>query len=100
MTESIQVQIVYAMPEAYWLQELRLPVNSTLQQALASLDKSLFRADMVIDSGRLAVYGQRAKPGDRLCDMDRIEVLRPLALDPKDNRRQRAALNPLKKPKR
>ncbi|MBP6534573.1 MAG: RnfH family protein [Arenimonas sp.] len=100
MTESIQVQIVYAMPVSYWRQELHLPVNSTLQEALALLDKSLFPADMVIDSGRLAVYGQRAKPGDRLCAMDRIEVLRPLVFDPKDNRRQRAAMNPLKKPKR
>jgi len=100
MTESIQVEVVYAMPGVYWLQELRLPVDSTLQQALAMLDRSLFPADMVIDSGRLAVYGQRAKPGDRLCDLDRIEVLRPLLLDPKDNRRQRAALNPLKKNKR
>ena len=100
MTESIQVQIVYAMPETYWLQELRLPVNSTLQQALALLDKSLFPADMVIDSGRLAVYGQRAKPGDRLCDMDRIEVIWRLVLDTKYNGRQRASLNRLKKPKR
>lgn len=100
MTDSIQVQVVFALPDAYWQQELRLPAGSTVQQALASLDRSLFPADMAIDPGQLAVFGQRAKPTHRLHDLDRIEVLRPLLRDPKDNRRQRAALNPLKKPKR
>lgn len=100
MTESIQVQVVYALPDAYWQQELRLPAGSTVEQALASLDRSLFPADMAIEPGRLAVFGHLAKPADRLRDLDRIEVLRPLLRDPKDSRRQRAALNPLKKPKR
>lgn len=100
MIDSIQVQIVFAMPDAYWHQELRLPAGSSVQQALALLDRSLFPDGLVIDSGRLAVFGQRVKPADRLHDLDRIELLRPLLRDPKDNRRQRAALNPLKKPKR
>lgn len=100
MTDPLRIQIVYALPERYWRQELGLPVGSTVQQALAALDSALFPADMTVDTGHLAVYGQRVRPADRLHDLDRIEVLRPLLLDPKDNRRQRAALNPLKKNKR
>lgn len=99
-TESIQVQVVFALPDRYWRQELRVPKDTTVQQALALLDRSLFPDGLVVDSGRLAVFGQRVKPADRLHDLDRIEVLRPLLRDPKDNRRQRAAMNPLKKPKR
>ncbi|HWR95726.1 MAG TPA: RnfH family protein [Arenimonas sp.] len=99
-TDSIQVQVVFALPDTYWRQELRVPKDSTVQQVLALLDRSLFPDGLVVDSGRLAVFGQRVKPADRLHDLDRIEVLRPLLRDPKDNRRQRAAMNPLKKPKR
>jgi hypothetical protein len=100
MNDSIQIEVVYALPDAYWRQELRLPEDSTVQQALAQLDRALFPDGLVVDSGRLAVFGQRVKLTDRLHDLDRIEVLRPLLRDPKDNRRQRAAMNPLKKPKR
>jgi uncharacterized protein len=100
MTDPLRIQIVYAMPERYWRQELSLPAGSTVQQALDMLDRKLFPPDMTVDAGHLAVFGQHARPVDRLHDLDRIEVLRPLVCDPKDNRRQRAVLNPLKKPKR
>jgi hypothetical protein len=100
MTEPLRIEIVYALPEAYWRQELRLPAGSTVARALAAIDRSCFPADLVVDAAYLAVFGQRVSPTDRLHDLDRIEVLRPLLRDPKDNRRQRAALNPLKKKKR
>jgi putative ubiquitin-RnfH superfamily antitoxin RatB of RatAB toxin-antitoxin module len=100
MTDPLRIQIVYALPERYWRQELSLPAGSTVQQALIALDSALFPTDMTVDAAHLAVFGQRVRPADRLHDLDRIEVLRPLVCDPKDNRRQRAVLNPLKKPKR
>jgi putative ubiquitin-RnfH superfamily antitoxin RatB of RatAB toxin-antitoxin module len=100
MTEPLRIEIVYALPEAYWRQEVRMPAGSSVAQALAVMDRSRFPADLVVDTAYLAVYGQRVSPSYRLHDLDRIEVLRPLLRDPKDNRRQRAALNPLKKKKR
>jgi len=37
-----------------------------------------------------AVYGERVTPAHLLCDGDRLELLRPLRLDPKQARRRRA----------
>ncbi len=99
MTESISIQIVYALPEQVWIQELTVPVGSTLEFALLQIDVLQFPHSMKIDSQHLAVFGQKAKLSDALHEFDRIEILRPLLQDPKDNRRQRAELNPLKKPK-
>lgn len=38
-----------------------------------------------------AVFGERVAPGARLRNGDRLELLRPLVLDPKEARRRRAA---------
>ncbi len=100
MTESIDVEIVYAEPGRYWRQELKLGLNATVSDALQALDYSLFPADMEVNIGRLAIYGRSTKPEKRLHAHDRIELLRPLIRDPKDTRRLRAAANPLGKPKR
>ena len=37
-----------------------------------------------------AVFGRRVEPADPVSDGDRIEVLRPLEIDPKEARRSRA----------
>ena len=96
----IQLQIVYAEPQQYWLQDIELLEGSTVAQAIAMIDALLFPATLQIDPERLAVFGQKAKLSDVLAEFDRIELLRPLLRDPKDIRRQRAVLNPLKKPKK
>lgn len=98
--EMIGIQIVYAVPDQAWCQDLQVPAGSTLEFALAKMDTAIFPSGMLIDTERLAVFGQKAKLSDTLHEFDRIEILRPLLRDPKDNRRQRAELNPLKKPKR
>jgi putative ubiquitin-RnfH superfamily antitoxin RatB of RatAB toxin-antitoxin module len=100
MTEVIHIEIVYALPEQAWKQGLHVPAGSTLEYALTQIAIAQFPSTMQIDTERLAVFGQKAKLSDVLFEFDRIEILRPLLHDPKDNRRQRAELNPLKKPKR
>jgi putative ubiquitin-RnfH superfamily antitoxin RatB of RatAB toxin-antitoxin module len=37
----------------------------------------------------VAVWGRRAEPGQPLRERDRVELLRPLTVDPKEARRQR-----------
>ena len=99
MTEIINIEIVYALPEQAWIQALQVPHGSTLEFVLTQIELAQFPSAMQIDTERLAVFGQKAKLSDVLVEYDRIEILRPLLHDPKDNRRQRAELNPLKKPK-
>ena len=40
--------------------------------------------------GRIGIFGKVVDPGTRLADGDRVEIYRPLALDPKEARRRRA----------
>lgn len=96
----IQIQIVYAEPEAFWQQLIQLPLGATVQHALEKLDFVLFPSHMKINETHLAVFGQKVKPTEILHDNDRIEILKPLLLDPKEIRRQREESNPYKKLKK
>lgn len=85
---TIAVSVVYALPDRYWSADVRVPAVATVGEALrlAALDAP----GMEIAPERLAVFGRPVTPASLLHDGDRIEILRPLAIDPKDARRQRA----------
>lgn len=87
----LRVELVYALPERYWSEWLDLPAGSTVADALARTTLPSRVAGLVVDPDLVAVHGQAVKPTHGLHDGDRIELLRPLACDPKDVRRRRAA---------
>lgn len=49
---------------------------------------------------RLGLWGHLCPPGTVLQDQDRLELLRPLALDPMDARRRRLSRDGLRPPRR
>jgi len=65
---------------------LDLPEGTSVGEAVrrSRLDSPLL--------GGFAVYGERVTPAHILHDGDRVELLRPLQMDPKQARRRRAAL--------
>jgi putative ubiquitin-RnfH superfamily antitoxin RatB of RatAB toxin-antitoxin module len=81
----MRVEVVLAWPDRYLRRELQLPEGCVLADAIdaAALDA----AGEVI---AYAVHGVLALPQQVLRDGDRIELLRPLLADPKENRRRRA----------
>lgn len=90
MTESIRVEVVYALPERHWSAPLVLPAEATVAQAIEASDLSATVPGLVVDEKRLAVFGKPVTPQTALRDGDRVEILRPLIADPKEVRRQRA----------
>lgn len=81
----MRVEVVLAWPERYLRRELILPEGCTVADALEA-------AALGADGGFVAtaVHGVLARPQQALHDGDRIELLRPLLADPKENRRRRA----------
>ena len=81
---TICVEIAYS-PRAGEVQRLALtlPVGTTVAQAIA-------RTGWVLPQDiRIAIWGRLREPADALRDRDRVEVCRPLAVDPKEARRLR-----------
>ena len=80
----MRVEVIRAWPRRHALEVLELPEGSTVASALAGC--GLPRDGI---SG-CSVYGERVGPDAVLHDGDRLEMLPPLRIDPKDARRRRA----------
>ncbi len=86
----LRIEVVYSpAPHVVDQVQLQLPAGSTVEQALRAsglLDRHALTADERL---ALGVWGKRSALGDALRDGDRVEVYRPLRVDPKEARRQR-----------
>lgn len=94
MTPPIAVTVAYAAPGVEALVPLSLPVGATVADAVAA-SGLVARNALAFADIAFAIHGQRADPAVPLRDGDRVEITRPLVVDPKDARRARAADNPL-----
>ena len=87
---SLRIEVVYSpAPRVVDAVSLRLPAGATVEQALREsglLERYQLPA---VDRLALGVWGKRQSPGDALHDQDRVEIYRPLKVDPKEARRQR-----------
>lgn len=87
---TLSVEVVYALPDAQTVIDLRLPEGSTVADALAA--SGIFARHPELDAGECAVgvWGRVADRGQALRNRDRVEIYRPLTADPKQLRRRRA----------
>lgn len=91
---AISIAVAWATPQTQDVVPLRLPAGSTVGDALA---RSGLTGAWGFDPDRVtfAVHGRRVRRDTVLRDGDRVDVLRPLAVDPMDSRHRRAETQPL-----
>jgi uncharacterized protein len=85
---EIAVEVVLALPGQALLRQVVLDAGATVREAIAAAGFDEHKE--VIDPERLGIFGRRVDPAQTLRDGDRVEIYRPLVLDPKDARRRRA----------
>ena len=88
---TIRVQLVHALPDRYWALDVTLPSGSFISDALGAAAPAIETAGIEVDETSLAVFGRSAGINTRLHDGDRIELLRPLLVNPRDARATRAS---------
>jgi len=93
----MRVEVVYALPERQWCEVVELPEGAALAAALSAVaDRPGFRS---LDLGAMpvGVWGRVATDRSTpLADGDRVELYRPLRVDPMVARREREAAAVLK----
>ncbi|MFZ2738322.1 MAG: RnfH family protein [Burkholderiaceae bacterium] len=87
---TIQVSVLYS-PRARQVEEmvLQLADHSSVLQALQSC--GLMQRLSEIELASVGVWGRKIQLGYLLRDLDRVEIYRPLKVDPKVARRERFA---------
>ncbi|MBE1160890.1 RnfH family protein [Dyella sp. 7MK23] len=84
------VEVVCATADRQRLHRLTLPTGSTVIQAVEQSGILQEMPEAEFDPSHLGIFSRRVAPDDALHDGDRVEIYRPLTLDPKDARRRRA----------
>lgn len=89
---AVTVTVVFSPAPRQMLEHrLTLPEGSTVAQALAAF-RALDAAaapDFDLSSHPVGVWGRKAPTDQPLRDQDRVEIYRPLKVDPKVARRER-----------
>lgn len=91
MAESIKVEVAYALPDRQWLIALDVPLGCTLGDAITRSNIAVLAGNIEIDPKRVGIFYRPCGLQTLLRDGDRVEIYRPLANDPKETRRLRAA---------
>ena len=91
MAHTINVEVVFALAERQQLASIAVVPGATAQEAVARsgiVDKF---PDQDFAACSLGIWGRLIEDGQVLQEGDRIEIYRPLNIDPRDARRQLAA---------
>jgi uncharacterized protein len=90
--DLLAVSVVLALPERQFVVRLSVPSGTTVAEAVArsALLEKLPGIDRAVQLS-CAIYGRVVSPAHHVVQGDRIDVLRPLRMDPKERRRSQAA---------
>jgi putative ubiquitin-RnfH superfamily antitoxin RatB of RatAB toxin-antitoxin module len=87
----MRVEVAYALPDAQYVIELTLADGATVADALSRVKAAPGFVDLDLDQMRVGIFGSVvADRTQRLEEGDRLEVYRPLTVDPMTARRLRA----------
>ena len=90
MSETINIELVYALPHEQNLLRLQVPAGATVADAIEESGLLEKYPEIDLTQNKLGIFGKLTKQNAELRDKDRVEIYRPLIADPKAIRRQRA----------
>ena len=91
LSAFVRIEVFYALPAQQRHIELKLEHGATVNDALVRAAAALEFADLDLHAMPVGIFGRViVDRSQRLNEGDRIELYRPLAVDPKTARRRRA----------
>lgn len=87
---NMEIEVVYALPDAQTLLRLDVPEGTTAAQAVELSGIREKHPEIDLEKNKLGVFGKLVKSDSPLREKDRVEIYRPLIADPKEIRKKRA----------
>lgn len=85
----LDIEIVYGLTDRQLLKTMQVADGITARQAALQSGLENEFADLDLHTAILGIFGKRVKDDTVLRQGDRIEIYRPLLIDPKEARRKR-----------
>jgi putative ubiquitin-RnfH superfamily antitoxin RatB of RatAB toxin-antitoxin module len=89
MNAELSIEVCYALAQAQTLIALRLPAGATVRDAIAASGIAERHPEIDLATAKVGVFGKLAPLDAPLADHDRVEIYRPLIVDPKVARQRR-----------
>ncbi len=90
MSDSINIEITYALPRKQTLLSLSVKPNTSVEQAINQSGILVLYEDIDLTTNKVGIWYKTTKLDTQLQEGDRIEIYRPLIADPKEVRKLRA----------
>lgn len=87
----ITVEVAYALPERQTLASVELPAGATAERAIRQSGLLEEYPEIDLAANTVGIFGRRCRLDTVIEDGDRVEIYRPLRVDPREARRQLAA---------
>lgn len=94
MNADIEVEVVYAAQARQARYAVKMQRGATVREAIEASGALSDFPEVDLGRNRVGIYGRLVQLSTVLSNGDRVEILRPLAIDPKEARRLRAARKP------
>ena len=91
MSETIDVEVAYALPDKQSIVPLTVPEGTTALAAAQQSGLDQQYEGLSLEDAKLGIFGKAVAPTQVLRAGDRVEIYRPLIADPKEVRKARAA---------
>lgn len=88
--ESLRVRVIYALPDQQVSVAVQVPPGTTAGEAVTRSKLLEKFPEAAARPLACAVFGRAVPLSYELRDGDRVEILRPLLIDPKQSRREAA----------
>lgn len=92
MTDSMTIEVAYALPERQRICAVTVPEGTTASEAivLSGIEEEFDELNLA-DGPKLGIFGKAIKGDQVLKPGERVEIYRALKIDPKEVRKRRAA---------
>lgn len=87
---NVAVTVVYALPRRVWRVAVSLPAGASLHDAVHASGLAELLDEPGLLSAPVGIFGELRERDSPVRAGDRVEIYRPLPIDPKEERRRRA----------
>lgn len=85
----LEIEVIYGLPDKQMLKKLNVQNGCTAREAVCQSGLDEIFSELDLQTAPLGIFGKSVKDETLLRDKDRIEIYRPLLIDPKEARRKR-----------
>ena len=89
-SDTIRIEVVFGLPDRQELVSINISPDADCNDAIRQSGIAADFPDVDLATLPIAIWGRPVERSSSLKNGDRIEILRPLPMDPRDARRQLA----------